>query len=190
MAALHAPAPPPAVAPPPEVRVRPLLPQDAHLLDEVFDGLGSQSRYTRFHGPKPRLSPSERAYLSATDERNHLALVAFDDAGHALGIARGVRLRDEPATAEVAAEVVDAWQRQGVGTELLRRLARRATAVGIGRLRADVLASTGFARALRRRGWRATSSDGLTVTLEIDAWAIARAWATPCAPQLDARVRL
>jgi len=159
---------------PPDLRIRPLRPPDAHLLDEVLDGLGAQSRYTRFHGPKPRLSSAERAYLSATDERNHLALVAFACDGRAVAIARAVRLEGLPATAEVAAEVVDERQRQGIGTELLRRVARRASAVGIERLRATVLAQTGFAQVLRRRGWRAVDTDGLTVTLEADAWGVAR----------------
>src|SRR3954462_13164978 len=117
MAALPAP-PPAAVAPPPAPRPRaprpprppPPPPPDAHLLDEVLAGLSPHSRYTRFHGPKPRLSSSERAYLSATDERNHLALVASDPEGGALGIARAVRLRAQPGPAEGAAEVIDARQ--------------------------------------------------------------------------------
>jgi GNAT superfamily N-acetyltransferase len=172
MAALAAP-PVTAAAPRlPSVRIRPLEPPDTGLLDAVFDGLSEQSRYTRFHGPKPRLSSSERAYLTGTDGQDHLALVALDPSGAPLGIARGVRLRGEPAVAEVAAEVVDAWQRHGLGTVLLRRLARRAAGVGIGRLRATVLAQTGLSRSLRRRGWRATERDGLTVTLEIDVWAL------------------
>jgi GNAT superfamily N-acetyltransferase len=70
--------------------------------------------------------------------------------------------------------VVDARQRQGIGGELLRRVARRATAVGIERLQATVLAQTRFAGVLRRRGWRVVASDGLTVTLEADAWGVAR----------------
>jgi acetyltransferase len=156
------------------MRFRPLRPPDAHLLDEVLAGLSPASRYTRFHGPKPWLSSSERAYLSATDDRDHLALVAFDPDGSALGIARAVRLRDQPATAEVAAEVIDARQRQGIGSELLRRVARGAAGAGIERLRATVLAQTGFARVLRRRGWRVVAHDGLTVTLEADAWGVAR----------------
>jgi GNAT superfamily N-acetyltransferase len=100
--------------------------------------------------------------------------VALDATGAPLGIARGVRLRDDPAVAEVAAEVVDRWQRHGLGTALLRRLARGAAAVGIARFTATVLAQTGLSRSLRRRGWRTTGSDGLTVTLEIDVWSLVR----------------
>ena len=174
MAAHHAPSLPATSPGNAQVRIRPLEPSDARLLDTVLDGMSSRSRYTRFHGPKPRLSSAERAYLAGTDGRDHLALVALDPAGAPLGIARGVRLRDDPIVAEVAAEVVDAWQRHGLGTLLLGRLARRAAAVGIARFRATVLAQTGMSRSLRRRGWSTAESDGLTVTLEIDVWALVR----------------
>jgi GNAT superfamily N-acetyltransferase len=166
----------PRLAPPPparEVRIRPFEPPDAPLLDDVLAGLSADSRYTRFHGPKPRLSSSERAFLAGTDGRDHVALVAFGPAGEAVGIARFVRDREDCASAEIAAEVVDARQREGVGTALLARLARRAVASGIGRFTATVLAQTGMSRALRRRGWRAIATDGITVTLEIETWRLA-----------------
>jgi acetyltransferase len=153
------------------------------VLDAVHDGLSDGSRYTRYHGPKPRLSSAERAYLTATDGCDHIALVALGAAGEPLGIARGVRLRDDPTAAEIAAEVVDPWQRQGLGSALVARLARRAAVAGIARFRATVLAQTGMQRSLRRRGWHTTANDGLTVTLEIDVWALTR-------PQLPAGARL
>jgi acetyltransferase len=172
MAALAAPLA--VAAGTPSVRIRPLEPPDAWLLDAVLDGMGPQSRYTRFHGPKPRLSASERAYLAGTDDRDHIAVVALDRTGAPLGIARSVRLREDPAAAEIAAEVVDVWQRHGLGSALIGRLARRAACAGITRFRATVLAQTGLSRSLRRRGWRSTETDGLTVTLEADVWVLAR----------------
>jgi GNAT superfamily N-acetyltransferase len=170
MTALLAPPAEPTLLPP--VSIRPLAPSDAGLLDAVLEGMSPESRYSRFHAPKPRLSSSERAYLAGVDGRDHLALVALDAAGAPLGIVRGVRHRDDPAAAEIAAEVVDAWQRRGLGTTLLRRLALQAAGVGIGRFTATVLAQNGLQRALRRRGWRGIGGDGLTVTLEVDVWAL------------------
>jgi GNAT superfamily N-acetyltransferase len=161
-------------SPLPTVRVRPLRPADAHLLDEVLDGMSPQSRYTRFHGPKPRLTASDRAYLAGVDGHDHIALVAVDDTGAPLGIARAVRLAGDPAVAEIAAEVVDPWQHRGLGKVLLDRLARRAAAVGIARFHAVVLAETGVRRSLRGHGWRAVESDGPSVTLSIDVWALMR----------------
>jgi GNAT superfamily N-acetyltransferase len=172
MAALH--APPAAVLPiPPRVRIRPLEPPDAWVLDAVHAGLSDASRYTRYHGPKPRFGSAERAYLTATDGRDHIALVALGPQGEPLGIARSVRLREDPSAAEIAAEVVDAWQRHGLGSTLIRSLARRAAGAGVARFRASVLAQTGLSRSLRRRGWHTVASDGLTVTLEISVWALA-----------------
>src|SRR2546423_4408075 len=138
--------------------IRPLEPGEPELLDQVFAGLSEQSRYQRFHGPKPRLSSTDRAYLAAVDDRDHLAVVALDSRGAPLGLARCVRLRSDPAAADLAAEVVDHWQRQGVGSALVGRLARRAAAVGIERLSATVLAETGLHRALLRRGWRGAAA--------------------------------
>jgi GNAT superfamily N-acetyltransferase len=172
MAALAAPpAPSPIVTP--GIRIRPLEPPDADLVEAVHAGLSSDSRYTRYHGPKPRLSAAERAYLAGTDGRDHVALVAFDGAGAPLGIARFIRDRADRGSAEIAAEVVDAWQRQGIGSTMLARLARRAVAGGVARFTATVLAQTGFARALRRHGWRVIEGDGLTVALEIETWRLA-----------------
>jgi GNAT superfamily N-acetyltransferase len=51
-----------------------------------------------------------------------------------------VRLRSQPAVAEAAVAVVDAWQRRGLGGELLRRLTARARANGIERFHASLFA--------------------------------------------------
>jgi GNAT superfamily N-acetyltransferase len=143
------------------------------VLEQVFSGLSAQSRYQRFHGPKPRLSSRELAYLAAVDDRNHLAVVALGPGGTPLGIARAVRLGDDPTTAEIAAEVVDAAQRAGIGTAMIARLARRASGAGIRRLTASVLAETGLQVGLIRLGWRVVNTDGPSITLAIDAWKLA-----------------
>jgi GNAT superfamily N-acetyltransferase len=165
------PQPLPSAAP----RITPLRPGDTHALDSVFAGLSAQSRYQRFHGPKPRLSSKERAYLAAVDDRDHLGVVALAADGSPVGVARCVRLRADPAAADLAAEVVDACQRRGIGTALVARLARRAAAAGIERLSATVLAETGLHRSLVRRGWRVSAVDGPALTLEAPVWTLLRA---------------
>ena len=85
-----------------------------------------------------------------------------------------MRLREDRTAADVAAEVVDDRQRQGIGTAMVRRLARRAAGVGIERLSATVLAETGLQRALVRRGWRVTAADGPARTLEVPVWTLLR----------------
>jgi len=169
MVALHhhiLPAPPP-------LKIRDLGPADEPLLDTLHAALSPRSQYQRYHGAKPRLAPRERAYLAAADGRDHVALVAL--AGEApVAAARFVRLRDAPHAADVAAEVVDDRQGQGIGSDLMARLARRAVVVGVRRFKATVLSDTGLRRSLVRRGWRVVEADGPSATLEIDVWALLR----------------
>jgi GNAT superfamily N-acetyltransferase len=162
----------------PLVWFRALRPDDGELLDQIMDGMSAQSRYQRYHGPKPRLTSADRRYLTSVDERNHLALVALAPEGDPVGVVRAVRLKDDPLAAEVGIEVVDAWQNQGVGTTLIARIARRAAAAGIERLVARVLDETGYGRSLMRRGWSVVGRDGPSVILGADAWALARAGAS------------
>lgn len=171
MAALPA----PAVLPTAPLTIRDLVPADAALLDELHAGLGDTSRYQRYQTPKPRLSSRDRAYLAATDGRDHIALLAIDGSGAPVASVRAVRSRTDPESAEIAAEVIDAHQRQGIGSELITRLARRAAAIGIGRFTATVLSQTGLARSLGRRGWRVVHFDGPTTDLEVDIWTLLRA---------------
>jgi acetyl coenzyme A synthetase (ADP forming)-like protein len=58
--------------------------------------------------------------------------------GKVAALANWVRLRD-PHTAEVAFTVADEYQRRGIGTRLLERLAERASAAGIEEFVAEVL---------------------------------------------------
>jgi len=125
-----------------EVLIRPLEAADAPLLVAGFARLSDDSRYKRFLGPKPRLSPAEVTFLTDVDHYDHEALGALDLAtGEGVGVARYVRLREEPEVAEAAVAVVDAWQRRGVGHALLDRLCERATQNGVRRFTATLFAS-------------------------------------------------
>jgi GNAT superfamily N-acetyltransferase len=86
-----------------------------------------------------------------------------------------VRLRSDPRTADIAAEVVDHRQRQGLGSRLLTAVARRAAASGVERFTATVLSDGGLRASLVRRGWRVSSFDGPTTTLEADVWTLLQA---------------
>src|SRR5215213_1350818 len=61
----------------PPLTIRVLGPADEPLLDALHASLSPRSRYQRYHGPKPQLAPRERAYLTATDGHDHVALVAL-----------------------------------------------------------------------------------------------------------------
>jgi len=124
-----------------EVFMRPIEPDDKDALARGFQALSPESRYRRFLTPMQRLSAKLLAYLTEVDHHSHEALVAETVAEHELvGVARYIRLDDEPETAEVAVTVVDHWQAKGVATALLTRLAQHARSAGIERFRATCLA--------------------------------------------------
>jgi GNAT superfamily N-acetyltransferase len=148
--------------------IRPLRTDDGPLLDRVMDGMSVQSRYQRYHTPKPALTRRDREYLTAVDGRDHLALVALSPYGTPLGVARAVRLQDDGAAAEVGVEVIDARQGHGLGSELTGLLARHARAVGIRRFVAEVLARSALVAGLERRGWRLVARQGAVVTYALD----------------------
>jgi GNAT superfamily N-acetyltransferase len=114
------------------ILVRPVQPTDGELLLDGFARLSARSRYARFLTAKAELTPAEVHFFTHVDHHHHDALCAVDPVtGRGVGIARFVRSRTDGQEAEVAITVVDEWQRRGVGTALLLRLAERARSVGI-----------------------------------------------------------
>jgi GNAT superfamily N-acetyltransferase len=92
--------------------------------------------------PIQRLSGDQLHYLTELDHRDHMAWGAVDPADpdeRGLGIARYVRLPDEPEVAEAAVAVIDEFQTRGLGTILLGVLSRSAMENGIRTFRAYVL---------------------------------------------------
>jgi RimJ/RimL family protein N-acetyltransferase len=153
-----------------QVVMRALRPDDAPGLADAFDRLSASSRYRRFFAAKPRLSEEFLAYLTAVDHRDHEALIALaPGSGRLVGVARFIRLPEQPDQAEVAVTVVDAWQRRGVGTILLRELARRAAEEGIRLFVAEILADNRPMLTLARRlGDAEITGHGSTVSARID----------------------
>jgi GNAT superfamily N-acetyltransferase len=151
------------------VRFRTLTPGDRSRFTEVFDGLGPQSRYMRYHGVKPVLSEREIRYFTDVDHHDHEALLAVVG-DETVGVVRFVRRDDDPRSADVALEVVDRWQRQGLGSALLGRIARRARHEGVDRFFASVLQSNesmlATIRSLRAP-WVTTSRSGPVVEIEV-----------------------
>ena len=149
--------------------IRPLRVADRPALAAAFARLSERSRCERFLGPKPRLSSAELRYLTEIDHRRHEAIVAVDPSDGALvGIARYATPPGVADSADMAVVVADAWQGQGIGTLLSRRLLSRAGENGIGHLTATAFAENGRARALLRRlGFRTTWQGAGVVELEL-----------------------
>jgi RimJ/RimL family protein N-acetyltransferase len=123
--------------------VRPIRPEDRWRLAEGLKQLSPRSRYLRFHADLEEFTDDQLAYLTEIDHHDHEAWGALDvddPEAPGMGVARYVRLEDDPEVAEVAVTVVDAYQGRGVGTVLLRRLAASAIEHGIRTFRNYVLA--------------------------------------------------
>jgi RimJ/RimL family protein N-acetyltransferase len=151
-----------------EIVVRPIEPGDAHDLAVGVQHLSALSRFRRFRAPIDHLSPARLTELTEIDHESHEAIVAFETAtGEGIGVARYVRAPDDPAQAEFTCAVLDRWQRRGVGTALVERLAARARAVGIERFTALIVVGNEPARRLVARVADVVSEHPAGGTVEI-----------------------
>jgi GNAT superfamily N-acetyltransferase len=122
------------------VLVRPVGPDDKPLFVAGFARLGEESRYRRFLAAKKRLSDDDLAFFTELDHHGHEALGAVDPTtGEGLAVARYLRDPARPDVAEAAIAVIDDWQKRGLGTVLLERLAIRAHDEGIRHFSASLL---------------------------------------------------
>jgi len=133
-----------------ELTIRPIEPHDAPLLEIGLEHLSAMSRYRRFRSQVESVDRDELEQLTRVDHRRREAVGAFDPkSGEGVGIARYVIDPRDAEQAEVTYVVTDAWQRRGVGSALLGRLAERARAVGIERVTETMLeGNVGAHRAL------------------------------------------
>jgi acetyltransferase len=107
-----------------EFSVRPIKPEDAPLLLDLFRVLSPQSIYYRFLQRLKTLPRKMLATLTQIDYGRDMALVALDGREteeRMLGVARLIR---DPggSSAEFAVLVGDPWQGQGIGAVLMNHL--------------------------------------------------------------------
>ncbi len=137
------------------VTLRLVRSSDATLLVRAFERLSTESRYHRFFAYKKALSPAEIRYFTECDGAKHFALAAVieraDGTEEGVGVARFVRLADNPLAAEAAVTVIDDYQRRGVGRLLIERLIWAAAERDLGQLHFLVLAENKPMLALLRR---------------------------------------
>lgn len=116
--------------------LRPVLSDDAPLIEQGLAGLSEQSRFARFGIGIDRLTNQELRYLTDVDLFNHVAWGATIE-GHGAGVGRYVILEDG-TSAEVALTVVDRFQRRGLGRTLFSALTAVARHDGIETFRFEV----------------------------------------------------
>lgn len=124
------------------VRIRPIRPDDEPRLVDLYERLSRDSAYQRFFTIMRHLPSDWYHFFANVDYVRRLALVAEREtvAGvQLIGVGR-YEPSDEPGTAELAFVVEDGWQERGLGALLLEAVLDAATARGIERFRADVLA--------------------------------------------------
>ena len=109
--------------------LRPLTRDDGDLIRAGLSMLSEKSRRQRFGTSVDHLSDAEIRYLTDIDQVKHVAWGATID-GLPAGLGRYIYVPDDDC-AEIAVTVVDAFQRRGLGTLLLRVLAASARLNGI-----------------------------------------------------------
>jgi RimJ/RimL family protein N-acetyltransferase len=126
------------------VKLRPLQPEDAHHLVELFDHMGPESRFLRFNlalpDPDRELVWAEARRLARIDPERDGAWLAFvqlpDHEEIPIGVVRYMRIDEQ--TAEAAIAVRDDKQNKGIGNELLSFLTGQARQAGVKKLVATV----------------------------------------------------
>lgn len=154
-----------------KVLFRPITPDDKERLQRGMEELSEESRYRRFFAAVDHLSEEQLRYFTELDWEDHFAWLAVlpDTPGQpGVGVARAIRLPDDPAAAEAAVTVIDSYQRRGVGRALLQLLARSAIERGIGRFIMMVLGDNEPMLSLMHRlGAESDGMEGSVVRMHV-----------------------
>lgn len=143
--------------------MRPIRPEDEPLVVRFHQSLSERSVYLRYFEAmqlSQRVAHERLLRVCFNDYDQELALIAdrtgTDGSHEIIGIVRLTRVHGKNE-AEMAMIVSDAYQRQGLGTELLTRLVEVARQEGLDRLTADILAGNyAMQKLCRKAGFRLT----------------------------------
>jgi len=132
-----------------EVVVRALRDDDRERVLEFLRGLSMETLYRRFFSV-PRIDDRLLDLIVHPSECCSEALVAVEGED-IVAVATYDRLPDDPAAADVAVVVSDAWQHRGVGSMLMRKLGGAARRKGVERFTATMMADNRPVVAFVRR---------------------------------------
>jgi acetyltransferase len=139
--------------------IRPIRPEDEPLMVEFHKTLSDSSVHFRYFGMlklEERIGHERLTRICFNDYDREIALVVDREepggAHEILGIGRLSRTI-QAGQAEFAILVSDAWQRQGLGTELMEKLVRIAEDEGLDHISGCILAgNSGMQRVCRKVG--------------------------------------
>lgn len=137
------------------VRIRPIRPDDARRMQAFATRLSPRTIFLRTNMVRPAsLSDAEAAAATQVDYRSSMALVALAGAepdDEIVAVARYAP--DEPVAgqAEVGITVEDAYQQQGLGSQLLLHLAEYARDQGLASLIGNIALHNGPIQSTIRR---------------------------------------
>ena len=161
------------------VHLRPILPADADALVAMHARLSERTRYLRYFGPYPNISPRDLTRFTTVDHCSRVAFIALlGDEIIAVGRYEGLPGRDgkdpaegtAPESAEIAFVVRDDHQGRGLGSILLEHLAAAARERGVRRFEAEVLVENNqMVRVFRDAGYQVSREfDEGVLHLEFD----------------------
>jgi len=146
-----------------EIFVRPIKPEDAPLLTELFGVLSPRSIYYRFMSPMKELPRPMVVRFTQIDYDRDICLVAIEEDDGAEKMLAVARVMGDPdgVEAEFAVLVGDPWQGKGIGAELLQRCLNVARKQGFRKIVGTVLAENTHMLALGRKlGFTLTRTPG------------------------------
>ncbi len=156
------------------VHLRPILPSDADALLRFHASLSERTRYLRYFGPYPRVSPRDLERFVVVDHHDRVAFICLLG-GEIVAVGRYEGIpgpNGNVETAEVAFVARDTHQGRGLGSILLEHLAAAARENGLRRFEAEVLMENrAMVRVFRDAGYqvsRAFAEGVLHLEFDID----------------------
>jgi acetyltransferase len=126
-----------------DVVVRPIRPEDATIERDFVDNLSADSKFFRFLNHMNKISPLMLARFTQIDYDREMALVVVlgehTPEARMIGVARYISNPDGQSC-EFALTIADAWQKKGLGRQLMLRLISIARDRGLQIMEGDVLA--------------------------------------------------
>jgi acetyltransferase len=150
------------------VDIRPIRPEDEPKMVAFHEALSERSVYLRYAHMmqiSQRVAHERLARICFIDYDREMALVAEtqpgDEASEIVGVGRLTKLYGTN-DGEFAMLITDAYQRQGLGTELLRRLIEVGRREGLDRIVADILVQNNAMQTVcRKLGFEIIRSEDL-----------------------------